>query len=264
MNLKITNFIANHLRPLELILLVKFLFRIKRKKVTTKNDNIFWVDPISHFGLFLLNGRPYEPEMTDPILEILENGDTFVDLGSNEGYFSVLASKRCGPTGKVYAIEPQKRMWDVIITNIINNKLHNVTLFPYAIGSEPLELKMTIYPSFNTGASTLSNSFNFKVPLIRKLFYREEKITVTTLDELSVNLGKEVKLMKIDIEGFEFEALKGGKKCLEQKIFKNILVEIHPAALMGMNQSVEQMDTYVKSFGYQGRYISSGLILYTA
>jgi hypothetical protein len=69
--------------------------------------------------------------------------------------------------------------------------------------------------------------------------------------------------MKIDIEGFEFEALKGAQKLLRKKVFEHILIEVHPEALKGMLQSESDIDLLMTKNTYQKKKISSILNLYS-
>jgi hypothetical protein len=121
MNLKLCEFIGQKARPIEAALLMKGVFRIHREYFKS-GEFIFYADPVSNFGLRILRDGYYEPEMTNSILSLLDEGDQFIDLGGNEGYFSVLAARKVGPTGRVLCIEPQQRLWEAIVKNLsINN-----------------------------------------------------------------------------------------------------------------------------------------------
>lgn len=264
-NLKKFEFIGTRLRPPELALLAKFFLRIKRIEYSLPDGRIYFIDPVSYFGLQLLKNNNYEIEMSQTISSLLSEGDAFIDLGSNEGYFSILASKLCGTKGKVFSIEPQQRLWEVILKNSVLNDCHNIQLLPFGIGSKNDTLTMNLYPTLNTGASSLSSNFNFKISFekVRRRIYGQQNVKIIQLDELREVLPNNIKLMKIDIEGFEFESIKGSKMLLKDNVFANILVEIHPEALEGMNQSETLLSEYLASFGYKKRIISHNLNLYS-
>jgi hypothetical protein len=118
----------NFLLKLRPALLASFVARVcglnKRRLVRTE-EGTFFINPISNFGSILLAGE-YEPQMGAVLRSYLRPGDVFIDMGANEGYFSVLASSLVGPHGTVIAVEPQSRLQGVIQTNIGENTCSNV------------------------------------------------------------------------------------------------------------------------------------------
>src|SRR5271166_4012338 len=140
-------------RPIELAGVLKGILRISYREVRVGTRS-FWLDPASNFGSRLLGDGFYERDLSDTISRLLKPGDVFVDLGANEGYFSVLASDIVGESGHIYSIEPQARLWSVIIRNFMLNNQTNYTLIPYAIGVSEGFIDLILNPSLNTGAST--------------------------------------------------------------------------------------------------------------
>jgi FkbM family methyltransferase len=263
-NLRLFETIGRKVRPVELALLVKWFLRIKRFKYALSDGSAFYIDPISDFGLKLMKHNSYEYEMTNHICGILKQGDSFIDLGANEGFFSIVASRIVGNSGTVFSIEPQQRLWQVIIKNIEINGLTNVQLIPFGISSTPGEAAMNLYPTLNSGASSLAGSFNFKVSLkkIRKAAYTSSTIRLKTLDEVIPSYIKNIKLIKIDIEGFEYEALTGAKRLLETGVLENLLIELHPEALESMGKSKSSIDSLMAGYNYKGEEVAVNLMLY--
>ncbi len=136
---------------------------------------------------------------------------------------------------------------------------------PYGIGAKKEELTLQLYPSTNSGASSFSKSLNFNISFswIRKKIYGTQIAKVIKFDDHIDIFDRSIKLIKIDIEGFEFEALKGAEQCLKRGIFENILIEIHPTALSGLNQSKDQINEYLLAHGYSKKTIIHNLNLYT-
>jgi FkbM family methyltransferase len=239
---RIYNVIAKQVRPIELALLLKKLLRIRRR--TYSIGGFQWkIDPVSDFGFRMLNEGAYEPEMTERILSKLEKGETFVDLGANEGYFSVLGSRKVGPDGRVFSIEPQERLWSVIANNIELNRLTNIVLLPYAISTGRGTTNIILSPSINSGSSTIVRN-------ARRKFWETQTVNTMPLDELLGQQQSDIKLMKIDIEGFEFFALKSAEELLKKRRIKNIVVELHEAQLKSLGQSVEEIDQFLRSYGF--------------
>lgn len=65
---------------------LKKVLRIRRHMISTQ-EGIFFIDPLSNFGYVLSSEGGYEPGMTAAVKQILRNGDIFLDVGANEGYF---------------------------------------------------------------------------------------------------------------------------------------------------------------------------------
>src|SRR5215471_19335178 len=98
--LSLYHFLLHRIHPAELALLSKKLLRISRRE-ESDGSLTFYVDPITNFGFSWLKDHSYEPEMTEAIKSMLKKGDVFVDVGANEGYFSILSSKIIGEKGLV-------------------------------------------------------------------------------------------------------------------------------------------------------------------
>lgn len=139
-------------RPAQLADWLKKLFRVQRREVTATTGHRFDVDPASVFGINLLKGETYEPGLTRVVQRLLREGDTFLDLGGNEGYFSVLASA-CVGSGQVFCIEPQRRLQQVIQKNFNLNACRNVRIQQTAISDTNDDVTLYLRPSLNTGAS---------------------------------------------------------------------------------------------------------------
>ena len=79
----------------------------------------------------------WEPRETALISELLKPGDTFVDVGANIGYFTLLASRLVGATGKVIGIEANPRTFKLLEANVALNHCANVDLRHVAAGEAP-------------------------------------------------------------------------------------------------------------------------------
>jgi len=239
--------LINRLRPVELALLVKWMIRTRRR--WHKSESLrFHIDPCSAFGLRLLKYGIYEAEMINSIKKLLKPGDTFIDLGGNEGYFSVIGAKQVGANGRVFCIEPQERLWPTIIKNASANNFSNITLVPLGISNIPGQALITLYPSLNTGASSIVSTF-------RSRFYPNQIISLCTLDSLIKNYFIEkVDLLKIDIEGFEVNALISASESLKNKRIKKLLIEIHPQQLKQLGQKKEDLFSLMLGYGYRYKH----------
>src|SRR5947209_7701542 len=117
--------LVRRVRPAPVGAAIAATLRLNKRRVISGKRGLFFAAPVSHLGWSLLEGE-YEPSMASVLDRYLYPGAVFVDLGANEGYFSVLASKLVGPFGMVIAVEPQERLQAVIQHNCYLNRSYNV------------------------------------------------------------------------------------------------------------------------------------------
>lgn len=242
------------IRPAIFGSMLKRIFRIKRRILVSENFS-FYIDPVSDFGLSMIRDGFYENELRKYINSLLGQGDTFIDLGANEGYFSILASKAVGGSGKVICIEPQSRLRQVIHTNISINSINNILHLQYVISNINEIAELYLAPSTNTGSSGLTRRTKYKLAV--------EIVPSFSLDRIFnlLSLSK-VKLIKIDVEGHEHEVIFGSTQLFKDQKIENIALEYHPNELLSKGSSVEKIDTFLKSCGYIGKNLD-GFVVYS-
>jgi len=220
------------------------LLRIRRLEAEAQGTKL-WVDPASNFGTRILHEGVYEQELTQALQTLLKPGQTFVDVGANEGWFTVLAGRLVGPSGAVLAGEPQERLWPVILKNAALNGLTNIQLLPYAFGHQKARGEINLYPSVNTGSSHISGT--------KRRWEKKQSIQVIPLSHVLDGLqGKPVDLLKVDVEGFELQVLQGAGPHLGSSI-RRLVVEIHPGPLRALGASEEQVKDLLRAKGYAQR-----------
>jgi FkbM family methyltransferase len=210
-------------RPYTLAEALKFAFGIRRQYWTAPNGIQLWMDPVSNLARFLwLGNGQYEPETSELIVGLLNEGGVFVDVGANEGWFSLIAARHVGPTGKVVAIEPQRRLLPVLYENMaINGFGSRVVLRSVALGKEEGTAELHLAPDLNTGASSMEPHLRFESAC--------DRVRVIRLDALLSDAGIErVDLLKLDCEGAEEGVLIGAGDFITKGRIRRILVEFHP------------------------------------
>ena len=229
-------------RPAPLAAVLKRLFRMSRIEKEVPGGR-FSIDPVSVFGFALLTRGEYEPGMLATLRTWLRPGGTFVDLGANEGYFSVLAAHLVGETGRVLAIEPQNRLLPVIAENFRLNGVRNAAVAKVAVSDRSGSATLYLPPNTNTGGGGLDRATRYRVPT--------QEVTVVTLGDLLEQHGiAQVDLIKIDIEGFEYEAVLGSPDLFRQHRFKAIALELHPSALERRGKSGSEIEGFLTRAGY--------------
>lgn len=184
----------------------------------------------------------WEPSLTEFIRRRLAgHGDrTFVDVGANVGYFSLLAAQRL-PKGKVVSIEAFPPIYAKLSANVQLNRLTNVRLVPCAATHTDCELEMYHGGGENEGATT-AVAGKFEVPPIRV----PGRPLATILSDEEV---RSLRLMKIDVEGAEHSVVLGLQPLLERfPSDAEIVVEITPSALGKVNMA--EVFSVFESAGY--------------
>lgn len=165
------------------------------------------IDPVADRGVerSLYYTGTYEPGTLAVMKSTLKPGDTFVDVGANIGLMALFAAVCVGEKGRVVAFEPHPATRKILLDNIGLNALAHVEVSPCAVGRE--SGTATIYD--RTGAERGSASLvDDGTPSAH------HSVEVTTLDAYFRNYGGRIAMMKFDIEGFEAEALKGGRNMI--------------------------------------------------
>jgi len=203
----------------------------------------FYIDPVSQFGNALVSREGYEPEMRRTLEMFVRPGSVFLDVGANEGFFSVLASRLVGSHGRVIAVEPQQRLAPVIRRNLELNACSNVSLFSCAISDRRGEAVLHLSPDTNTGSTALYQSTRYRLPRVTA--------PVTTLEDFALRAELQtIDLVKMDIEGFEYEAILGSPRLFESGCIAAIALELHPGPIAHRGLDPSAIARFLERCGY--------------
>jgi FkbM family methyltransferase len=231
------------IRPAPLGAVLKRLLFVKRCEASTE-EGLFWLDPASYLGLRVLETGFYEPEMISTVKRFLSAGGTFVDVGANEGYFTVVGSKRVGPNGQVVAVEPQLRLQAVLERNLALNGCKNVVLEPVAVSDKLGHAVLHLAPGVNNSASSLIRPTRYVLA--------RETVSCATLEEIFDRCKIEVcDLLKIDIEGWEYEAVLGSPALFRDRRVKAVALELHPNLLARRGLDGGKIESFLVECGYR-------------
>ena len=153
-----------------------------------------------------------------------KEGDIVVDIGAHVGRYTIIASKRVGPNGKVIAIEADPGNFEMLNRNIQLNRLENIITLNYAAFSEETKIKLylpagDIFTKYNP---IMSNQIWVK-PQVKFI-----EVNANTLDNILQQIGtRQVNWIKIDVEGAKFEVLKGAHNLLLNNKNITLLIEVH-------------------------------------
>ena len=159
-----------------------------------------------------------EPESTNAIQNFIREGDVVVDIGANLGYYALLESRIVGGSGIVYAIEPSPDNIDALKENIKLNGYTNIECFTIGIGDKEEIAKMFMSPHSNLNSLVIQKN---------KKTIGNIDIQITTLDNF-LKGKKQPDFIRMDVEGYEYNIIKGMKGLLNSKKPLKIFMELHP------------------------------------
>jgi len=175
--------------------------------------------------LIYLEGERFIAEL--PLVrDLARPGYTVVDVGANIGYYTLLFESVVGVTGRIVAFEPEPDNLAELRVNVEKNSLRNVTIEPCAVGARSGTVAFA--RGINGGVrddAVSSTGDEVRVPLV-------------TLDEA---LSGAVDLIKIDVEGYEEEVLRGATRTLRTQR-PALFVEIHPGLMTGGRSAERVVD----------------------
>jgi len=191
-----------------------------------------------------VTGR-YEPNEFCVLDRVLQPGMTFVDAGANMGLYSLFAAGRVMPHGRVLALEPSRREFEILVGNVEANQLQNVRTLPVALSDRRGTAELLVAPLANAGHNTLG-SFGYGTALERR-----EAVPVERLDDIIRDEGIErVDMIKMDVEGAEMLALRGAAEVLRQ-FHPMLLLEVSDRTLRHQGSSSGEVLALLGSSGYR-------------
>jgi FkbM family methyltransferase len=154
-------------------------------------------------------------DSSDHILDYLEKAEVIFDIGANIGQTSLnitQTQKKKGLNPVIYAFEPYPRTYHKLKTNVDLNASSDILAYNLGLSTEKGILHMIQHSPSNSGGFRMTNNPTNSVA-----------VPVISLDEfVSENHLMKVDFIKIDVEGFELQVLKGAQETLKR--FKPILV----------------------------------------
>lgn len=201
----------------------------------------------------IMRGAIWEPHMTNVVARLLSPGMTFVDVGANFGWFTLVAADRVGESGKVVAVEANPETHDLLTTNVeINGYADRVTCWRKAAWHEPAELDFHVMRK-HKGSASLRD----EVQASARAFHDETETIRVEAMRLDDMIGEDVPvhLVKIDAEGAEPNVLRGMRRTIERN--RDLCISIEFAACWYPNGGAEQLLAEIEAFGFKIRKIGA-------
>ena len=208
------------------------------------------VSPADVIGRHLYKYRRYEPELSATLAQHLDlrSADLMVDIGANIGWYSLLVSRLSQGRCQVFAFEPDPDNFARLQRNLKLNAIKQVNAFNLAVGEHAATLQLHRYGKSNAGRHSLVALHEGEtIP-----------VQVVSLDEYwSTQALPEgpIRLLKMDIEGYEVFALRGARRLLARCEW--LLLEHSPAYLERSGAGIDALIDLLTAEGFKP-YLPNG------
>lgn len=208
--------------------------------------------------IFLTHGKSHDSEirLARFMLINLKKGDTFIDVGSHYGYFTLLAHYLVKENGTIHAFEASKKTFSVLEKN--TQKFDNIFIQNKAVGKEEGSIVFhqfsNMYSEYNSVDVDQYKNENW---------YDDNLVEKSIIDNVSLDKYISVhnlrpKMIKIDVEGAEEEVLEGMKATLEQQ---SIYIAMEFLNTERGNQPHRKANDILRSLGYNSYFIKKDGLL---
>lgn len=234
---------------------LKRIFRDMGFRIKIDDELVVKIEPLTiHFVPFWGELIHYEEIFIDKVYEqhplfVPKNCQIIFDCGANIGLYTLRAARNNDT--KIFAFEPNPAVFQRLLKNIKSNNYSNVTALPLAIGS--MHGKIKLYWDSSTLSAKITEENN-------QIGNNSVGVEITTLDHIFVKYNVPfIDILKLDVEGYEYEALKGGKHALRKT--KKLVLEYHTDELREICESFLKESGFKKILEIPGHqyYINSNL-----
>jgi len=176
--------------------------------------------------------------------QLLQEGDTFVDVGANYGGMCIGASRLIGPKGRIMAFEPNPLVHR-FLARTLNGLPSTTASFEYACSDEEGRAQFFV-PRTSSGAAGFVAAYSNQDDA------RSFSVASKTLDSALRDDARldSISLIKIDVEGFEMRVLRGAMQTIRRHK-PRLLIEINPEAMSLAGTHPEVLRKFLKSVGYR-------------
>jgi len=191
----------------------------------------------------IIRSGQWEPSTTQFIRRTLQPGMTVVDVGANIGYFSLLMASLVGPEGEVHAFEPYPGYIERMHLSLAVNSFEQIYLNKYALSDKKEQHEL-----FKGIASARMHRWSHPDAVFNKV---HDKVIVSCIpfDEYASKNFKKLDLIKIDVDGYEMNVLRGALASIN-RYRPIIIIELYEEALNDASSSASEVLELFSSWSY--------------
>lgn len=248
MKSKLKNEIYQVIRPnYRGIIYNEFNHPILRKYCLFPNDNAVTQS--------LIQGFLYEEYIFDFLKDNSINliDSDVIEIGSNNGHFTIEFAELVGNKGRVFSYEPQRIIFQQLCCNLFLNGIDNVFASQLAIGNEKGVVKFEYADYFNNDYVNFGDVSVYEDK--KSNFNSFEEVQSDRIDSFEFNL---VKVLKIDVQGYESNVINGASKTIE-KHRPYIFIEIEEKCLIKFGSSEKELIKIIEDLGYVVKRFQVGI-----
>lgn len=203
-------------------------------------------------GRHIYKRGQYETHISDFIANqvLFEPGDIALDIGANIGWYSILFNKLMPAGSKIIAFEPDPLNYELLTQNIALNHAENVQACQFALSNKKETKKLYLYSNKNLGRHSLLD-INDDSHFVEV----ETRVLDDELQNMGINF-EDIKIAKIDIEGYEYFALQGAGKVLQNVAC--VVSEFVPAHMKKGGVKASNLIELMKQNGFKPNMIEQG------
>jgi len=220
---------------------------------TNKDNIVFDLDVQECVQKAVFCFHYFEPEDAAVFRTLIKPNSIVFDVGANIGQYSLLAAKLMRETGQVYAFEPSLNVQPRLKRNIQLNGFAHIELVPDAVAASCGMMKF--YPANedgNQGVGSLMPAQDYRSTIRSS---DGVDVQVTSLDAFCEKRNVwHVDVLKIDVEGYDLEVLKGAVKLMQKNPDLVIMSEVEPINLEQLGETAESFYAFMKSCGFHAWY----------
>jgi FkbM family methyltransferase len=192
--------------------------------------------------VYFLYKRFSDREKLRFLAETVRPGMTVLDIGANIGFYAKILSKLVGETGVVYAFEPEQLNFERMRAN--TQGLQNLKLVRAAVGSKTQKLKLYVSDDMNVDHHTYDNGRS----------RRAVEVDCVALDDYLAAV-RTVDFVKIDVQGFDCEAIRGARELLKRSSNVKLLGEFWPFGLKNSGTLPSSYLQLLKDLGFSVEFL---------